>query len=74
MVCFWETNLKVGQTYHLKNYNGYFKNRINPGRAGAGDASFVKNNIESHQINLQTHSEAMATIVKFQIQICLCKL
>lgn len=43
MLCFQETNLKVGQTYHLKNNNGYFKNWINPGRASGGVASFVKN-------------------------------
>lgn len=43
MLCFQENNLKIGQTYHLKNYNEYFKNRINPGRASGGVASFVKN-------------------------------
>ncbi|KAL4112192.1 hypothetical protein QTP88_016027 [Uroleucon formosanum] len=31
---------------HIKDYNGYFKNRVNPGRASGGVAIFIKDNIE----------------------------
>lgn len=32
MFCFQETNLKTEQICHLKNYTGYFENRIISGR------------------------------------------
>jgi len=36
ILCFQETNLKRTQSSHIKDYNGYFKNRENPGRAIGG--------------------------------------
>lgn len=74
ILCFQETNLKTGQIGHLKNYTGYFRNRLNPGRASGGVAIFVKNNIENHQVHIQTHLEAISVTVKLQIQICICNL
>lgn len=74
MLCFQETNLKPGQTSQLKNYSGYFKNRTNATRASGGVATFIKNDIQSHQVNLQTHLEAVAVIANFQTQICVCNI
>jgi len=74
MLCFQETNLNIGQTSNLKNYFGYFKNRTNTARASRGVATFIKNNIQSHQINLQTHLEAVAVIDNFETQICVCNI
>lgn len=31
-----ETNIKIGQTAHLKNYTSYRRNRVNPIRASGG--------------------------------------
>lgn len=75
ILCFQETNLKITQSSHIKNYNGYFKNRLNPGRASGGVAIFIKYNIESKEINLNTpHLEAIAITAKLHKQICICNI
>jgi hypothetical protein len=74
VLCLQETNLKMGQTAHVKNYTSYCRNRVNPIRASGGVAILVKNNIENNQVNLQTHLEAIAVTIKLQIQICVCNI
>lgn len=44
ILCCQETNLKHAQTCHIKDFNGYFKNRLNPGKASGGVAIFMKDN------------------------------
>ncbi|KAF0710293.1 Uncharacterized protein FWK35_00028005, partial [Aphis craccivora] len=58
----------------IKDYNGYFKNRVNPGRASGGVAIFTKDNIESEEVYLNTHLEAIAVSIKLQKQICICNI
>lgn len=74
VLCLQETNLKMGQTAHLKNYISFCRNRENPLRASGGVAILIRNNIENHQVNLQTHLEAIAVSIKLQIQICICNI
>jgi len=52
----------------------FFKNRINPGRASGSVAIFIKNNVESKEINLNTYLEAIAITAKFHKQICICNI
>lgn len=74
VLCLQETNLKMGQTAYLRNYISYCRNRANPLRASGGVAILIRNNIENHQVNLQTHLEAIAVSIKLQIQICICNI
>lgn len=74
ILCFQETNLKHTQSSQIKDYNGYFKNRVNPGRASGGVAIFTKDNIESEEVYLNTHLEAIAVSIKLQKQICICNI
>lgn len=74
ILCFQETNLKYSQSVHITQYNGYFKNRQNPGRASGGVAIFIKDNIESEEINLNTHLEAIAITAKLHNKICICNI
>lgn len=74
ILCFQETNLKIRQNCHLKNYTGYFKNCKNPAWASGGVATFIKNNTQRHQVNLQIHLEAIAVTANFQTQICVCNI
>lgn len=74
ILCFQETNLKFTQTSHIKHYNGYFKNRLNPGRASGGVAIFIKDDIESKEINLNTNLEAVAITAKLHKQLSICNI
>jgi len=74
ILCFQKTNLKHTQSSQIKDYNGYFKNRVNPGRASGGVAIFTKDNIESEEVYLNTHLEAIAVSIKLQKQICICNI
>jgi exonuclease III len=75
IIYFQETNLKHSQSCHIKNYNGYFKNRINPGRASGGVAIFIKDNIENNEIILNTHLEAIEMSAKLNNKnFCICNI
>jgi hypothetical protein len=69
-----EINLKMGQTAYLKMYSSYCRNRLNPIRASGGVAILIKNNIENHQVNLQTHRVVITVSIKLQTQICICNI
>jgi len=71
---FQETNLKHTQSSHIKDYNGYFKNRENSGRASGGVAIFINDDIESEEVYLNTHFEAIAISIKLQKQIFICNI
>lgn len=57
IICLQETNFKNNQTGLIKNYNCYHTNRINCLRASGGTAIYVKNNLPSTQLSINTHLE-----------------
>ena len=67
--CFQKTNFKHTQSSYINDYNGYFKNCLNPDRASEGVEIFIKDNLESEEVYLNNHLEAIEISVKFQKQI-----
>ncbi|KAL4113976.1 hypothetical protein QTP88_017519 [Uroleucon formosanum] len=74
IICLQETNFKNSHHPNLKNYTGYIKNRTTANRASGGVATFVKNNIESKEINIRTHLEAIVTLVELDKRIHICNI
>jgi exonuclease III len=74
ILCFQETNLKNPQPPILKNYTGYIKNRTVANRACGGVATFIRKNIESKEVTIQTHLETIATLVELDRQTCICNI
>lgn len=74
ILCLQEINLK--NTHHptIKIYTGFLNNRIGANRVSGGVATFIKNNIESKKLIIQTHLELITTIVELEKQVCICNI
>jgi exonuclease III len=74
ILCFQETNLKNSQLPNFKNFTAYIKNHTVTNRASGGVAIFIRKNIESKEVTIQTHLKTIATIVELDKQICICNI
>jgi hypothetical protein len=76
-LCLQETNLKYqNNNPSIRNYHGYFKNRVPEGRASGGVCIFVSNSTEHKIILLNTAFEAIAVVIRtnYNKKICICNL
>ncbi|KAE9523688.1 hypothetical protein AGLY_015906 [Aphis glycines] len=74
IICFQETNFKNSHHPNLKNYTEYIKNRTTANRASGGVATFIKNNIDSKEIIIRTHLQAIVTLVELDKPIHICNI
>jgi len=59
---------------NLKNYTGYIKNHTMTNRASGGVVTYIKNNIYSEEVIIQTHLETVVTLVELDKQLCICNI
>jgi len=72
IVCLQETNFKNLHIGNINEYSGYKKNHPNALRASGGVATYIKNNINSKEIYVNSNLEVIAVqvILKTTITIC----
>lgn len=63
IICLQETNFKDNFTAHLKNYEGFSKNRISSDRASGGVTIYTKSNIPTKEIKINSHLETIAVSI-----------
>lgn len=64
IICLQETNFKNNFTAHLKNYEGFSKNRRTPDRASGGVTIYTKSNIPTKVININSNLETIAVSIE----------
>lgn len=74
ILCLQETNLKKNQPANLKSYTSYHRTRNDAGRASGGVSIFVKNSIQSKQINISSKYEAIAISIETNINLNVCNI
>jgi hypothetical protein len=72
IICLQETNFKNLHIGNINGYSGYKKNRPDALRASGGVATYIKNNINSKEIYVNSNLEVIAVqvILKTTITIC----
>lgn len=71
IICLQETNFKHDFCANIRGYTNYYKNRITR-KASGGVVIYVKNDINSRQINLNTPLEAIAATCYLPHKITIC--
>lgn len=74
VICLQETNFKNNHCSQLKEYSVLNKNRTNTAHASDGIAIYLKNNVRSQPINLDTDLEAVAATVNSTNKLSICNL
>lgn len=75
IICLQKTNFKQNFCASLKHYLPIYKNRINTNHASGGVAIYIKNNLKSNEVTLNTNMEAIATTVLLPIgSITICNI
>lgn len=72
--CFQETNLRPNDSFTIRGYNGYFKNRQTNRRASGGVAIFVSTLVESTEIPIQSNLEVIAISLHTKNPLCICNI
>ena len=68
--CFQKTNLKSDQKFFIREYERYFKNRLNTTRASDGVAAHITNLYKSKEIQIQSHLEVIAILDQLKNPLC----
>lgn len=63
IMCIQETNFKGNQYVNIKNYDVIYKNRINSLIASGVVVTYIKNNVHSTNLQIQTEPEAVSVRV-----------
>ena len=68
-----ETHFKERKIHCPRNFNGFHKIRVDQDRASGGVSIFVRNNIDAHEIPINTNLEAVAVSIELpnkNVSIC----
>ena len=73
VICLQETHFKGDYCTNINGYDKYFRNR-NSNQASGGVSTYIKNNIYTEQVNLNTQLEAVAVTCHFPYKLTICNL
>jgi len=72
IICLQETNFKDNITAHLKNYQGFSKNKIISNRASGGVTIYTKSNIPTKKIIINNNFETIAVSIELNEKFSIC--
>lgn len=74
IICLQETNFKDNFTAHLKNYEGYSKNRLVSDRASGGVPIHTKSNIPTKEVKINSNLETIAVSIELNEKFTICNI